>query len=54
MNHKWICAHDVGVVVLAKNLDIFILGAIATGETTTPSHNLFFAKITLVGWMSGS
>jgi hypothetical protein len=33
---------------------MFRLGAIATGGKMIPSGNLSFAKMTSVGWMSGS
>jgi hypothetical protein len=36
------------------DLDMFTLGAIATGGDMNPSGNLSYKKITLVGWMSGS
>jgi hypothetical protein len=39
---------------LAEVLDMFRLGVVAIGGTRLPSGNLSFAKITLLGWMSGS
>jgi hypothetical protein len=40
--------------VLVDDLDMFRLGAIAAVGRMVPSGNLSFAKITLVGWLSGS
>jgi hypothetical protein len=46
-------AYANGIAVLAEVLDVFRLRGIATGGRRLPSGNLFFAKITVVGWMSG-
>jgi hypothetical protein len=53
-NWKRGCAYANGVFVMAEGLDMFKLGASATGGTMIPSGNLSFMKRTLVGWMSGS
>jgi hypothetical protein len=37
---------------LTEGLDVFRLGAIATGGRMIPSGNLSFGKRTLIGWMS--
>jgi hypothetical protein len=42
-----------GLVVLAEGLDVFRLVAHAAGGRGLPSSSLYFAKRTLVGWMSG-
>jgi hypothetical protein len=36
---------------VAEGLDMFRLGAIATGGRMIPSGNLSFTKTTMVGWM---
>jgi hypothetical protein len=43
-----------GFIVLAEGLDVFRLRAVDTDRFRLPSGNLFFAKRTLVGWVSGS
>jgi hypothetical protein len=48
INYNWGCAN--GIVVLAEGLDVFRLGAIATGGRMIPSGNLSFVKRTV--WMN--
>jgi hypothetical protein len=50
---NWGYAYGNGFVVLAEGLDMFRLGAIATGGNMNTSGNLSFTKRSLVGWMSG-
>jgi hypothetical protein len=40
-------------VVLAEDLDVFRLRAVAAGGRRLPSGKLSFTERTLVGWMSG-
>jgi hypothetical protein len=47
-------AYANGFVVLAEGLDMFRLGAVATGGNMNLSGNLSFTKINLVGWISDS
>jgi hypothetical protein len=50
---NWGYAYANGFVALGEGLDVFILGAIATGGKMVSSANLSFMKITLLGWKSG-
>jgi hypothetical protein len=39
---------------LAEGLNMSRLGPVGTGGMMIPLENLFFARITLVGWKDGS
>jgi hypothetical protein len=47
-------AYAEGFVVLTEGLDMFRVGATATGGNMDPSGNLFFTERSLLRWISGS
>jgi hypothetical protein len=49
INYCWGYAYTNKLVILAEDLDMSRLGAIATGGRTKPSGNLFFVNKTLPG-----